>query len=88
MTDVTIINAIINLFSLFVGSATAVLLAYFAYKQASLSKNVKELAQNTNHLKDELVAEVRVASVAKGKLQGRDELATEIASTSQERTTA
>jgi hypothetical protein len=48
--------------------------AYFAYKAAVISKETKTIAQhteqNTNHLKDELVALTAKASHAEGVLQG------------------
>lgn len=51
------------------GSAIAI--AYFTYKTHLVTKETKTIAehteQNTNHMKDELVAEVRKASFAAGQ---------------------
>lgn len=56
----------------------AVILAWIAYKQAQLSRIVKEVHQQTNHIKDELVASTAKASEAQGKIIGRTELKAEL----------
>ena len=64
-------------------AAGAFFAAYFAYKASEhtrtaidISKQTLEqstkVEQNTNHLKDELVAEVRKASIEVGKQQEKD----------------
>jgi len=48
-------------------------IAYIAFKQASLTKVIEKLEINTNSMKDQLVAVTRVAGLAEGNLQGRVE---------------
>ena len=66
---------------LLINTIGTVLLAYIAYKQLRLTKSMNLLEKNTNSMKDELVAEVRAASLAKGNLQGRKEIKYEEATT-------
>ena len=53
------------------------IVAYFSYKAAQHAKDAsiqsKQTEQNTNHLKDELVAEVRKASIQIGRDQEKRE---------------
>ena len=55
---------------------SAVAIAYFTYRTHLVAQNTNEVAkhteQNTNHMKDELVAEVRKASFAAGKQEQKD----------------
>ena len=60
-------------YSLVVQSVVPVAVAWIAFKQASLSSSMKHLEKNTNAIKDELVAAVRVGAFAEGNLQGRTE---------------
>lgn len=66
-----------SLISLCVTSATALGLAWIAYKQAQIGKNMQTLKEQTNHIKDALVAATAEASKAAGKLEGRQELKAE-----------
>lgn len=63
--------SIISLISLCVTSLTAVVLAWIAYKQASLSRNLQTLKEQTNHIKDALVASTAKASHAEGVAEGK-----------------
>jgi hypothetical protein len=55
------------------GAVGGMVAAYFSYKASQHAKEamtqVAKVEQNTNHLKDELVAEVRKASIEVGKQQ-------------------
>lgn len=60
------------------GAASAVGVAWIAFKQASLSKAVEEVRHNTNSLTSQLVAKTEITSHAEGKAEGvAEERATE-----------
>jgi len=69
--------AIISMFSLTIQTVGAVAIAWIAYKQAQLTKNMKLLETNTNSIKDELVAVTKTAGILQGKVEGREELRSE-----------
>jgi hypothetical protein len=71
--------SIITLISLCVTSATAIGLAWIAYKQAHLSKAVEEVRHNTNSLTSQLVAQTEITSKAEGNAAGRAEQKAEAA---------
>lgn len=62
-----------KMFRIFITACSAVAIAWIAYKQAKLALDMKPLEKNTNSMKDELVKEVRIASIALGKKQSQDE---------------
>lgn len=50
-----------------------IVIAYIAFKQATMGKVMKDLELNTNSMKDQLVAITKTSSMAEGNLQGRAE---------------
>lgn len=63
-------TAVLQVVSLIVTTGGAVLLAWIALKQATLSRVVKELEKNTNSLTEALVKSTAESSLAKGKQEG------------------
>ena len=55
-------------------ASTPIVLAYIAYKQILMTRDVKLLEKNTNSMKDALVAVTKESALAKGNLEGRAEL--------------
>ena len=60
-----------QLLTITVQSITAVVIAYIALKQASLTRTMDKLEKNTNSMKDALVASTKAGALAEGNLQGR-----------------
>jgi hypothetical protein len=71
-----VLLAIVGIVPGIVAAGVSAISAYFAYKAHMTSIATREIAErteeNTNHLKDELVAEVRSASFAAGRKQEKE----------------
>lgn len=68
--------ALIDKLPSLIAGVSGMFAAYFAYRAHRIAKDTNVVArkteENTNHLKDELVAEVRKASFAAGQKQATD----------------
>ena len=68
--------ALIDKIPVIVAAGASIASAYLAYKTHTVSKETQAVAiqteQNTNHLKDELVNEVRQAAFAAGQKQEKE----------------
>jgi hypothetical protein len=72
MSD-TVLVAVIGGVVTVLGFFQTGILAYVALKQSKQSVDMKELAQNTNSIKDALVKATATASHAEGKAEGKAE---------------